>query len=114
MKEILITGAAGFIGSNFVHMLLDLPGQWEVTVLDNLTYAGNIANLTDCCDDALYEFVKGDICDQPLVDSLMEGIDVVVNFAAETHVDRSIMNSEDFIRTNIEGVRVLADAALKA
>lgn len=113
MKEILITGAAGFIGSNFVHMLLDLPGQWDVTVLDNLTYAGNLANLTDCCDDALYEFVKGDICDQPLVDSLMEGIDVVVNFAAETHVDRSIMNSEDFIRTNINGVRVLADAAMK-
>src|SRR5512140_1327124 len=113
MKEILITGAAGFIGSNFVHMLLNLPGQWEVTVLDNLTYAGNLANLTDCRDDALYEFVKGDICDQPLLDSLMEGIDVVVNFAAETHVDRSIMSSEDFIRTNIEGVRVLADAALK-
>jgi len=113
MKEILVTGAAGFIGSNFVHTLLKQPGQWEVVVLDALTYAGNIANLKDCCDDALYEFVKGDICDQPLVDSLMEGTDVVVNFAAETHVDRSILSAEDFIRTNIEGVRVLADAALK-
>jgi dTDP-glucose 4,6-dehydratase len=113
MKEILVTGAAGFIGSNFVQMLLKQAGEWEVVILDALTYAGNIANLKDCCDDAMYEFVKGDICDQPLVDSLMEGIDVIVNFAAETHVDRSIMSSEDFIRTNIEGVRVLADAALK-
>jgi dTDP-glucose 4,6-dehydratase len=113
MKTILVTGAAGFIGSNFVHTLLEQAGEWEVVVLDALTYAGNIANLKDCCDDALYEFVKGNICDQPLVDSLMEGIDVVVNFAAETHVDRSIMSSEDFIRTNIEGVRVLADAVLK-
>jgi dTDP-glucose 4,6-dehydratase len=113
MREILITGAAGFIGANFVHTLLRQAGEWEVVVLDALTYAGNIANLQDCCADAQFEFVKGDICDQPLVDSLMEGVDVVVNFAAETHVDRSILNAADFIRTNIDGVRVLADAALK-
>ena len=113
MREILVTGAAGFIGANFVHTLLRQAGEWEVVVLDALTYAGNIANLQDCCADVKFEFVKGDICDPSLADSLMEGVDVVVNFAAETHVDRSILSSADFIRTNIEGVRVLADAALK-
>lgn len=114
MKNILVTGAAGFIGSNFVRMLLADNGEgWNVTAYDALTYAGNLANLEGCRGNEKYEFVKGDICDGPTVDMSMREIDVVVNFAAESHVDRSIMNSAAFIRTNIEGTRILVDAAMK-
>lgn len=114
MKKILVTGAAGFIGSNFVHLLLaNKANDWCVIGYDALTYAGNIANLTDYLSDKRFKFIKGDICDSTAVDESMRGIDVVVNFAAESHVDRSILNCADFIRTNIEGTRVLCDAAIK-
>ncbi len=114
MQKILVTGAAGFIGSNFVRLLLDeYEGDWEVVALDSLTYAGNLANLSDFIDRDNYEFVKGDICDEELMDEIVGKCDIVVNFAAESHVDRSIMGSAPFVRTNIEGTRVLLDMARK-
>ena len=114
MQTILVTGAAGFIGSNFVRLLLgDTTGDYKVLAYDALTYAGNLANLDDCQSSDRFEFVKGDICDAEKVGRLTAGVDIVVNFAAESHVDRSIMSSADFIQTNVEGTRVLADAAMK-
>lgn len=112
-KNALITGGAGFIGSNFVRMILQEHGKWEVTVLDACTYAGNLSNLEDCFDDVMFEFIKGDICDSALVDCLMCEMDLVINFAASTDVDRSIMSSGEFVRTNVEGTEVLAEAAMK-
>lgn len=109
--RILVTGGAGFIGSNFVRLELERRTECEMVNLDKLTYAGNLANLTDIENDARYTFVKGDICDARLVDGLMDGVDVVVNFAAETHVDRSIGDPEGFLRTDIFGVHVLLEAA---
>jgi len=111
MTNILVTGAAGFIGSNFVRMVLSRT-DWRVIAYDALTYAGNLANLSDLTDSDRLQFIKTDICDGAAVDKAMKGVDVVVNFAAESHVDRSILSAADFIRTNIEGTRVLADAAL--
>ncbi|MFW6112380.1 MAG: GDP-mannose 4,6-dehydratase [Chloroflexota bacterium] len=110
--RLLVTGGAGFIGSNFVHYVLTEHPDWEVVNLDSLTYAGNLDNLTDIEGNQHYHFHKGDITDRESVNSLFrEGFDVVVNFAAESHVDRSIMDSSPFLKTNVEGTQVLLEAA---
>ncbi|MDL1876910.1 NAD-dependent epimerase/dehydratase family protein, partial [Cytophagia bacterium CHB2] len=111
MRKILVTGGAGFIGSNFVHYLLRKNDDVEIINLDKLTYAGNLENLRDIKGNPNYRFVKGDICDAGLVDELMVGVDVVVNFAAESHVDRSIGGPDAFIRTDVFGAFILLDAA---
>ncbi|MYW01594.1 dTDP-glucose 4,6-dehydratase [Streptomyces sp. SID3343] len=112
--RILVTGGAGFIGSQFVRGLLDRPdASDEVTVLDKLTYSGNVANLAAVEANAAYSLVHGDICDHELVDQVMPGHDVVVHFAAESHVDRSINGAMDFVQTNVVGTQVLLDAARK-
>lgn len=110
--NILVTGGAGFIGSNFVRRIFDgsFSGFGKVTVLDKLTYAGNLANLSEISSDA-YEFIKGDICDVSLVEKLAKRHDVIINFAAESHVDRSIGSSRDFIETNVLGTHTLLEAA---
>lgn len=110
--KILVTGGAGFIGSNFVLHMLKAHPSYAVINLDKLTYAGNLENLTEAEGNSRYTFVKGDIGDGPLVeDILKEGVDAVVNFAAESHVDRSILEPAPFIRTNILGTQVLLEAA---
>ena len=109
--KILVTGGAGFIGSNFIHYWLQTHPGDQIINFDLLTYAGNIKNLEDISSNPNYTFVKGDIADAEQVNSLMPGVDLIVNFAAETHVDRSIKDSADFIRTNVEGTRVLLEAA---
>ena len=111
--RLLVTGGAGFIGSNFTRMALKIRPDWEVTVLDKLTYAGRRENLEDLETDPRFKFIQGDICDEEAVSNAMEGCDTVVNFAAETHVDRSIDDSSSFVRTDIEGVRVLLEAFRK-
>ncbi len=111
--KLLVTGGAGFIGSNFTRMALKARPDWEVTVLDKLTYAGRRENLEDLDNDPRFSFIHGDICDAGIVSQAMEGCDTVVNFAAETHVDRSIDDSASFVRTDIEGVRVLLEAFRK-
>ena len=110
--RLLVTGAAGFIGSNFVRMIAtgDLHGISGVIVLDKLTYAGVRANLDPAADISSYSFIEGDICDANLVTSLLEEVDAVINFAAESHVDRSINGAADFVQTNIVGVQVLLDS----
>jgi dTDP-glucose 4,6-dehydratase len=113
MKNILVTGGAGFIGSNFVHYLLDKYENYNVIVLDALTYAGNRENLSGLDSDNRFTFYHGDICDEKIVDQLMQEIDMVVNFAAETHVDRSIHEAGRFISTDIHGTFVLLEAAKK-
>lgn len=109
--RLLVTGGAGFIGSNYVRRLLDgtLEGATSVTVLDNLTYAGNLKNLTAVENDARFKFVKGDICDAGLVRELYKNTDAIVHFAAESHVDRSIASSAEFVRTNVLGTNTLLD-----
>ena len=109
--KLLVTGGAGFIGSNFIHYWLKKYPDNKIINLDVLTYAGNLENLKDLESNSNYKFVKGDICDADLVNNIVKGIDLIVHFAAESHVDRSIMDSGDFVRTNIEGTRVLLDAA---
>jgi len=109
--KLLVTGGAGFIGSNFIHYWFKNHPSDQIINLDLLTYAGNLDNLKDLESNPNYRFVKGDITDAGLVNSLMSGLDLIVHFAAESHVDRSIKNSADFIRTNVEGTRVLLDAA---
>ncbi|MDQ2742255.1 MAG: dTDP-glucose 4,6-dehydratase [Chloroflexota bacterium] len=109
--NLLIPGGAGFIGSNFVRYALDRWPNCRVTVLDKLTYAGNLANLAEVEDDPRFRFVRGDICDPEMVRAAMAGCSQVVNFAAETHVDRSILSARDFIRTDVEGTQVLLEAA---
>lgn len=109
--KILITGGAGFIGSNFIKYWINKYPADNIINLDALTYAGNLENLRDLEKNKNYKFVKGDICDAELVNKIVKGVDLIVHFAAESHVDRSIMDSGDFIRTNVEGTRVLLDAA---
>lgn len=110
--RILVTGGAGFIGSNFVRRIIDgsFPDFESVTVLDKLTYAGSLSNLENLPKDS-FEFIKGDICDQELTQELAKRHDVLVNFAAESHVDRSISSSKDFVLTNVLGTQTLLDAA---
>ena len=109
--RIVVTGGAGFIGSHFIRLVLREHPDDEVVDLDKLTYAGNLDNLRDVEGDARYTFVRGDICDPEVVDSVVGGADAVVNFAAETHVDRSITGPQDFIRTDVLGTHVLLEAA---
>ena len=110
--RILTTGGAGFIGSNFVRRIFDVTfsGINSVVVLDKLTYAGELKNLELIANRNNYEFVQGDICDPVLVSQLVDSVDAVVNFAAESHVDRSILSASDFVATNVAGVQVLLDA----
>ena len=108
--RLVVTGGAGFIGSNFVRFMLRRYDDLEVVNLDKLTYAGNLENLRDVENDARYTFVKGDICDAAVVRDALSGADAVVNFAAETHVDRSISGPQDFIRTDVLGTHTLLEA----
>jgi len=108
--RVFVTGAAGFIGSNYVRHLLATTDD-QVTVFDALTYAGNLDNLRGLEDDARFTFVKGDICDRDAVSGALDGHDVVVHFAAESHVDRSIVSPDAFVRTNCDGTNVLCDVA---
>jgi dTDP-glucose 4,6-dehydratase len=114
MVEVLVTGGAGFIGSNFVRYAVAAHPDWHVTTLDKLTYAGRVENLHDVMDDPQHAFVRGDIADANLVRPLVAASDLVVHFAAETHVDRSIMAAGDFIRTDVFGTFVLLEAARAA
>jgi dTDP-glucose 4,6-dehydratase len=115
--KMLVTGGAGFIGSHYVRTLLGdcwgLDAPESVVVLDKLTYAGTTTNLTEVLDDPRLRFVEGDILDRALVDDLMAEADVVVHFAAESHVDRSIMGAADFVMTNVVGTQTLLDSALQ-
>ena len=115
-RNVLVTGGCGFIGSNFIHLVNSSYPQWRVINLDLLTYAGNLNNLENLHLDEQYRFVKGDICDSELLTELFakEQIDTVVHFAAESHVDRSIVGPGEFIRTNINGTFTLLEAARKA
>ena len=116
--RVLVTGGAGFIGSNYVRELLGgaypVYADAEVVMLDKLTYAGNEDNLASVADSPRYRFVQGDICDPTAVGKVMEGVDVVVHFAAESHVDRSIAGSADFVLTNVLGTQTLLQGALDA
>ncbi len=108
--NILVTGGAGFIGSNFILYILREHPDWEIVNLDKLTYAGNLENLSSVESNHQYHFVKGDIADRGLIDKILdEGFDVMVNFAAESHVDRSILDSSPFVRTNVMGTQVLLE-----
>lgn len=116
---LLITGGAGFIGSNFIRYILRHHKNYKIINLDKLTYAGNLENLSLIghirpISSKTYSFVKGDIADQKLVKRLVKGVDAVINFAAESHVDRSIIDSADFIQTNVVGTQVLLDASREA
>jgi dTDP-glucose 4,6-dehydratase len=112
-RALLITGGCGFIGSNFTRYILRKYPSYRVVVLDKLTYAGNLANLTDCQKSRRFTFVKGDICHSQTVNKLCQEVEVVINFAAETHVDRSIKKARDFILTDILGTYVLLEAVKK-
>jgi dTDP-glucose 4,6-dehydratase len=109
--RLLITGGCGFIGSHFIRYILEMYPDYKVINLDCLSYAGNLDNLKDIEDNKNYEFIKGDIRDFELVKKLIKGVDVVINFAAQTHVDRSIKDAEEFIDTNIKGVFTLLEAS---
>lgn len=114
MKTYLVTGGAGFIGSNYIHFLLETYGDdVQILNLDKLTYAGNLENLKTVSERSNYKFIHGDICDSQLVESLMPDVDIVVNFAAESHVDRSIGAPDDFIKTDVYGAFVLLESARK-
>jgi len=110
--KLLITGGAGFIGSNFIRYWIKHYPKDEIVNLDALTYAGNLANLTEVKNHPHYFFVQGNICDGKLVNKLMKGVDIVVHFAAESHVDRSILGPQIFVKTNVIGTQVLLDAAV--
>jgi dTDP-glucose 4,6-dehydratase len=110
--RVLVTGGAGFIGSHFVKFALRAHPDWQIVNLDKLSYAGNLENLTNLPDATRHQFVKGDIADHEIVARLWsQGIDIVVNFAAETHVDRSILWADDFIKTDVLGAFTLLEAA---
>lgn len=111
MKKILITGGAGFIGSNFIRSFLNKHSDYRVVNLDKLTYAGNRANLKDIEKDPRYSFIQGDICDEDTVRDAAKSSCAIINFAAESHVDRSIKEPAEFLRTNIDGVRMLLEVA---
>lgn len=111
--KILVTGGAGFIGSNFIHYILKKYKNYSVINLDKLTYAGNLENLSSVENNPRYHFVRGDICNKKLINSLMREVDVVVHFAAETHVDRSILSADEFVKTNVVGTQMLLDAAVR-
>lgn len=113
MKNVLVTGGAGFIGSNFINTILKKRDDWKIVNLDFLTYAGNLENLKESEENSNYQFVKGSITDKELINSLFEKykFDYVINFAAESHVDRSILGSEVFYTTNVIGTNVLLEAS---
>jgi dTDP-glucose 4,6-dehydratase len=111
--KILVTGGAGFIGSNFVHYFLKNYPSYSVLNLDKLTYAGNLDNLIGLENNSRHQFIRGDITDPVLVNRLVRDVEAVIHFAAETHVDRSIINADDFIRTNVHGTYVLLEASRK-
>jgi dTDP-glucose 4,6-dehydratase len=111
--RLLVTGGAGFIGSNYVYHVLKTHPADQVVVLDKLTYAGNLENLKSAENDPRFRFVKGDVCDADLVDRIVSKVDAVVHFAAESHVDRSIMDASAFVRTNVLGTQILLDACRK-
>lgn len=111
--NLLVTGGAGFIGCNFIRHMLFAHPDYTIVNLDSLTYAGNLNNLKDCDTNPHYTFIRGDICDPTLVNTVMEkqGIDIIVHFAAESHVDRSIANASVFVKTNVLGTHTLLEAA---
>jgi len=113
LKNILVTGGAGFIGANFVHYMLSRHDDYRIIVYDKLTYAGNLDNLLPVQDDPRYAFVRGDICDRIMVEQTLRdhNIDTIVNFAAESHVDRSIMDPDAFIQTSVYGTYTLLESA---
>ncbi len=111
IRRVLVTGGAGFIGSNYVHYARQEHPDWDLVVLDKLTYAGNKENLDGVGDIV---FIHGDVADPPAVRAAMDGIDAVVHFAAESHVDRSLLDARPFVRTNVEGTLVLLEAARRA
>lgn len=115
MKPILVTGGAGFIGSNFVPYFCEKYPNYHIINLDKLTYAGNLDNLKECNKMSNYTFIQGDICDRPLIEKLFQKYDIhgVIHFAAESHVDNSIKNPSAFIKTNIEGTFNLIDVAFR-
>lgn len=113
MKNLLVTGGCGFIGSNFIRHMLNQHPDIKIINLDKLTYAGNPDNLRDLADDPAYGFVQGDICDAAVVNSVMKNVDTVVHFAAESHVDRSISDGGAFVTTNVLGTHTLLKSALE-
>ena len=114
MVSVLVTGGAGFIGSNFVRFALDAHPDWHVTTLDKLTYAGRRETLHDVIDNPRHTFVHGDVADATVAAPLVRESDIVVHFAAETHVDRSILSAGEFITTDVFGTFVLLEAAREA
>ncbi len=113
MKRILVTGGAGFIGSNFIRYIRKKYPEYKITNLDKLTYCGNPENLKDLKNNPGYRFVKGDICNTKTAQAVTRNCDALINFAASTHVDRSILDTADFVKTNFQGVYVLLEAAKK-
>lgn len=111
--KVLVTGGCGFIGSNFILKMMKVHPDWEIINLDKLTYAGNKENLSVVEKNKNYKFVHGDICDKELVFDLMKDVDYVVHFAAESHVDRSILFADEFVKTNVLGTQVLLEASVK-
>lgn len=111
--RLLVTGGCGFIGTNFILHMLNKYKDYEIVNIDKLTYAGNRENLKAVEKDKRYTFVKGDICNKKLVDNIIKNVDAVVHFAAESHVDRSILRSDEFVNTNVLGTQILLDAVLR-
>ena len=114
MMKLLVTGGAGFIGSNFIRYILKEHPGWELTNLDKLTYAGNLENLKDVQNEPEYHFIKGDIADREAVDKVLaQCFDAIINFAAESHVDRSILDASPFLETNVKGTQMLLEGTRK-